>query len=138
MTKLIDYYFTPVSPFMYLGHDRFVAALNEDQILPEEALTAGRSAIDTQRKVCLLAPTAANTLELGNRYLQLGRKLCELGRIRMVASSMKDIHENSRKHLCWTGSRCNPKPSSFARGNTDSTVAKLHSSRFNGLRIHKP
>jgi 2-hydroxychromene-2-carboxylate isomerase len=25
MTKLIDYYFTPVSPFMYLGHDRFVA-----------------------------------------------------------------------------------------------------------------
>lgn len=25
MTKLIDYYFTPVSPFTYLGHDRFVA-----------------------------------------------------------------------------------------------------------------
>ena len=25
MTKLIDYYFTPVSPFVYLGHDRFVA-----------------------------------------------------------------------------------------------------------------
>jgi 2-hydroxychromene-2-carboxylate isomerase len=25
VTKLIDYYFTPVSPFMYLGHDRFVA-----------------------------------------------------------------------------------------------------------------
>lgn len=25
MTKLIDYYFTPISPFMYLGHERFVA-----------------------------------------------------------------------------------------------------------------
>jgi 2-hydroxychromene-2-carboxylate isomerase len=25
VTKLIDYYFTPVSPFTYLGHDRFVA-----------------------------------------------------------------------------------------------------------------
>ena len=25
MTKLIDYYFTPISPFMYLGHDRLVA-----------------------------------------------------------------------------------------------------------------
>lgn len=25
MTKLIEYYFTPISPFMYLGHDRFVA-----------------------------------------------------------------------------------------------------------------
>ena len=25
MTKLIDYYFTPISPFVYLGHDRFVA-----------------------------------------------------------------------------------------------------------------
>ena len=25
MTKLIDYYFTPISPFTYLGHDRLVA-----------------------------------------------------------------------------------------------------------------
>jgi 2-hydroxychromene-2-carboxylate isomerase len=25
VTKLVDYYFTPISPFMYLGHDRFVA-----------------------------------------------------------------------------------------------------------------
>jgi 2-hydroxychromene-2-carboxylate isomerase len=25
VTKLVDYYFTPVSPFVYLGHDRFVA-----------------------------------------------------------------------------------------------------------------
>ena len=25
MTKLIDYYFTPISPFVYLGHDRLVA-----------------------------------------------------------------------------------------------------------------
>jgi len=25
VTKLIDYYFTPISPFMYLGHDRLVA-----------------------------------------------------------------------------------------------------------------
>jgi len=25
VTKLIDYYFTPISPFVYLGHDRFVA-----------------------------------------------------------------------------------------------------------------
>jgi 2-hydroxychromene-2-carboxylate isomerase len=25
MTKLVDYYFTPVSPYSYLGHDRFVA-----------------------------------------------------------------------------------------------------------------
>ena len=25
MTKLIDYYFTPISPFVYLGHNRFVA-----------------------------------------------------------------------------------------------------------------
>src|SRR5450755_3839567 len=24
MTKLIDYYFTPVSPYTYLGHDRFL------------------------------------------------------------------------------------------------------------------
>lgn len=29
MTKLIDYYFTPVSPFTYLGHDRFVAIARE-------------------------------------------------------------------------------------------------------------
>ena len=29
MTKLIDYYFTPVSPFVYLGHDRFVAIARE-------------------------------------------------------------------------------------------------------------
>ena len=25
MSKLIDYYLTPISPFVYLGHDRFVA-----------------------------------------------------------------------------------------------------------------
>lgn len=25
MNKVIDYYFAPISPFMYLGHDRFVA-----------------------------------------------------------------------------------------------------------------
>ena len=25
MTKLIDYYFAPISPFVYLGHNRFVA-----------------------------------------------------------------------------------------------------------------
>ena len=25
MTRLIDYYFAPISPFVYLGHDRFVA-----------------------------------------------------------------------------------------------------------------
>ena len=25
MTKLVDYYFTPISPFTYLGHDRLVA-----------------------------------------------------------------------------------------------------------------
>ena len=25
MTKLIDYYFTPISPFVYFGHDRLVA-----------------------------------------------------------------------------------------------------------------
>ncbi|TMG82737.1 MAG: 2-hydroxychromene-2-carboxylate isomerase [Betaproteobacteria bacterium] len=25
MTKLIDYYFATISPFMYLGHDRFIA-----------------------------------------------------------------------------------------------------------------
>lgn len=25
MTRVVDYYFTPVSPYMYLGHDRFVA-----------------------------------------------------------------------------------------------------------------
>jgi 2-hydroxychromene-2-carboxylate isomerase len=25
VTKLLDYYFTPVSPFVYFGHDRFVA-----------------------------------------------------------------------------------------------------------------
>jgi 2-hydroxychromene-2-carboxylate isomerase len=25
VTKLVDYYFTPISPFTYLGHDRFVA-----------------------------------------------------------------------------------------------------------------
>lgn len=25
MAKLIDYYFTPISPYAYLGHDRFVA-----------------------------------------------------------------------------------------------------------------
>jgi 2-hydroxychromene-2-carboxylate isomerase len=25
MPRVIDYYFTPVSPYMYLGHDRFVA-----------------------------------------------------------------------------------------------------------------
>ena len=29
MPKLIDYYFTPVSPFTYLGHDRFVAIARE-------------------------------------------------------------------------------------------------------------
>lgn len=29
MTKLIDYYFTPVSPFVYLGHERFVAIARE-------------------------------------------------------------------------------------------------------------
>ena len=25
MAKIIDYFFTPVSPFSYLGHERFVA-----------------------------------------------------------------------------------------------------------------
>jgi 2-hydroxychromene-2-carboxylate isomerase len=29
VTKLIDYYFTPVSPYVYLGHDRFVAIARE-------------------------------------------------------------------------------------------------------------
>ena len=29
MTKLVDYYFTPISPFTYLGHDRFVAIARE-------------------------------------------------------------------------------------------------------------
>jgi 2-hydroxychromene-2-carboxylate isomerase len=46
VTKDIDYYFTPVSPFVYLGHDRFVAiarkhgatiavkAINLDEVFP--------------------------------------------------------------------------------------------------------
>ncbi len=28
MPKVVDYYFTPVSPFTYLGHERFVALAN--------------------------------------------------------------------------------------------------------------
>jgi 2-hydroxychromene-2-carboxylate isomerase len=28
MSKIVDYYFTPVSPYTYLGHDRFVAIAN--------------------------------------------------------------------------------------------------------------
>jgi 2-hydroxychromene-2-carboxylate isomerase len=37
MTKLIDYYFTPVSPWAYLGHERFVeiAARHQATILPK-------------------------------------------------------------------------------------------------------
>jgi 2-hydroxychromene-2-carboxylate isomerase len=32
MSKVVDYYFTPVSPFTYLGHDRFVAIANRQAV----------------------------------------------------------------------------------------------------------
>jgi serine/threonine protein kinase/tetratricopeptide (TPR) repeat protein len=48
----------------------------------EEALTACRNALDAQRQVFVLAPEVlACRANLDWRYLQLGRKLCELGRL---------------------------------------------------------
>jgi 2-hydroxychromene-2-carboxylate isomerase len=42
VTKLIDYYFTPVSPFTYLGHDRFVAIAREhDATIAVKAINLG-------------------------------------------------------------------------------------------------
>lgn len=49
---------------------------------PEETLTACRNALEAQRQVFALAPQApASRTNLDWRYLQLGRKLCELGRL---------------------------------------------------------
>jgi 2-hydroxychromene-2-carboxylate isomerase len=40
--KLVDYYFTPVSPFMHLGHDRFVAiARKHDATIVVKAINLG-------------------------------------------------------------------------------------------------
>src|SRR5262249_33365126 len=48
----------------------------------EETLEAYRQALSAQQQVCLLAPTAApSRVGLGLIHLQLGRKLCELGRL---------------------------------------------------------
>jgi tetratricopeptide (TPR) repeat protein len=48
----------------------------------EETLDAYRQALAAQRQVCVLAPTVVYTrAALGLIHLQLGRKLCELGRL---------------------------------------------------------
>jgi tetratricopeptide (TPR) repeat protein len=51
-----------------------------DQV--QEALDAYRYSLVAQRQACILAPTETEYRRaLGQRYLQLGRKLCELGRL---------------------------------------------------------
>jgi serine/threonine protein kinase len=48
----------------------------------EEAVTACRHALDVQCQLCLLVPGSLRYREdLGIRYTQLGRRLCELGRL---------------------------------------------------------
>jgi eukaryotic-like serine/threonine-protein kinase len=48
----------------------------------EETLGAYRHSLAAQRQACVLAPTVTEYRRaLGQRYLQLGRKLCELGRL---------------------------------------------------------
>jgi tetratricopeptide (TPR) repeat protein len=48
----------------------------------EGTLDAFRHALAAQRQACTLVPAVAEyRQELGRRYLQLGRKLCELGRL---------------------------------------------------------
>src|SRR5439155_16674774 len=48
----------------------------------EETLEAYRHALAARRQACVLAPAVTEyRQQLGQRYLQLGRKLCELGRL---------------------------------------------------------
>ena len=43
MSKTVDYYFTPVSPFAYLGHDRFVAmARRHDATIAVKPIDLGK------------------------------------------------------------------------------------------------
>jgi tetratricopeptide (TPR) repeat protein len=56
-----------------------------------ETVDAYRHAVETQRQACLLAPWAAeHRNQLGWRYLQLGRKLCELDRLDEAEACFRD------------------------------------------------
>ena len=57
----------------------------------EEALTACRNAVEAQRRVTDLRPASSEDRRcLGWRYVQLGRKLCELGRLAEAESCFAD------------------------------------------------
>jgi tetratricopeptide (TPR) repeat protein len=56
-----------------------------------ETVDAYRQAVATQQQACILAPWAAeHRKQLGSRYLQLGRKLCELGRLDEAEACLRD------------------------------------------------
>jgi tetratricopeptide (TPR) repeat protein len=57
----------------------------------EETLDACRRALAAQRQACTLAPPVTQyRQELGKRYLQLGRKLCELGRLHEAETCFRE------------------------------------------------
>jgi tetratricopeptide (TPR) repeat protein len=59
-----------------------VGKIRWDLDQPEETLAAYRGALEAQRRALALAPgEAVYRTHLGHRYLQLTRKLCELGRL---------------------------------------------------------
>ncbi len=85
---------TPQAPDLFVKlseswHQIGKAHWDLDQV--EETLAACRQAVEAQRQACTLAPAVTPyRQELGNRYLQLGRKLCELGRRDEAAACLRD------------------------------------------------
>jgi tetratricopeptide (TPR) repeat protein len=64
----------------------------------EETLIACREALKAQRQAFLLAPTVSRCrVDLGARYAQLGRKLCELGRLDEAETCFR------KKQALWPG-----------------------------------
>jgi hypothetical protein len=63
----------------------------------EETLNACRNAIEAQQRLFSFATTPQNCLLLGQRYMQLGRKLCELGRLDEAVECF------SHRQALWSG-----------------------------------
>jgi tetratricopeptide (TPR) repeat protein len=66
----------------------------------EDTLDAYRRALEAQRQACTLAPAVTEyRRDLGLRYLKLGRKLCELGRLDDAEGCFRE------RQALWPGNR---------------------------------
>jgi tetratricopeptide (TPR) repeat protein len=80
-----------------------IGKINWDLHRVEESLTACRNAVEVQGRLFELAPAVVQNRELlGARHMQLGRKLCELGRLDEAEACFANRQalwpHDSRKH----------------------------------------